>query len=121
MSEQLPEKYEPGFLRKLDKDSEISRRLHKAFHAIVEDVSGDEPLSHIQFALIERFVFLEAMMQSWEAEIANNPSSHEKLLSRWIQALNTLQGLAGRIGIEVVPKKHGMTLQAYLGEERESA
>ena len=67
-----------------------------------------------QLALIERFVFLEATLQAWEAEIATNPESHERLLSRWIQALNCLQGLGRSIGIERVEKGKGRTLKAYL-------
>ncbi len=110
----LPAKYEAGFLRRLDPNTELYARLQRAFQTIVDDVSGDEALAHIQLALIERFVFLEATLQSWEAEIALNPASHEKLLSRWIQALNCLQGLGRSIGVERMEKRNGVTLKAYL-------
>jgi hypothetical protein len=114
--DQLPVKYEAGFLRQLDPQSEIYRRLQASFQSVVDDVCGDEQLTHIQLALIERFVFLEATLQSWEAEIAQNPASHEKLLSRWIQALNCLTGLAGRIGIERAERKNTIDLKTYLAE-----
>ncbi len=90
MNSTLPQKYEPGFLRDMDRRTDIAKRLYAAYDAIVDDVGGTEELSHAKLALIERFVFLEAVIQTWETRIATNPKGTAKLLSRWIQAVNSL-------------------------------
>ena len=64
------------------------------------DLGGEDALTHVKAALVERFVFLEAVLQKLEADIATaangNPAD---LLGKWIQGVNSLQGLAQRIGL----------------------
>jgi hypothetical protein len=96
----LPVKFEPGFLRQLDGRTELSQRLTAAYDEIVDDAGGDEAQTRLRRSLIERFVFLEEVMRSWEVQIATKPQETEHLLSRWVQAVNSLQGLARQIGVE---------------------
>jgi hypothetical protein len=108
----LPEKFEPGFLAKLDGRTEISRLLHSNYLAIVADLGGESELSHIKLALVERFVFLEAVLCGIESQLAvaraakakNDVEAARKveveLIGRWIQAVNSLTGLAKTLGIE---------------------
>jgi hypothetical protein len=109
----LPERYEPGFLASMDRRTDLYRTLLANYEEIVEDSGGEVALAHTMRALIERFVFLEAMLQRLETQIVLEPKKTGTLVNRWIQGVNTLQGLAGRIGIERRLKKT-LTLKTYL-------
>jgi len=95
----LPPRYEPGFLEKLDRRTEIFKVLRRSFTQIASDLGGEEELSHIQHALVERFVFLEATLTKIEHDMATNPDGSEQF-SRWVQAVNSLTGLAKTLGIQ---------------------
>lgn len=97
----LPAKYEKGFIRKMDGRTEIARELRAAFDEIVADQGGIEGLSHVRRSLVERFCWLEAVLRSLELRIAEaDKAETAELLSRWIQALNSLVGLGKCIGLE---------------------
>ena len=63
-------------------------------------MGGVDSLSHTQVALAERFVFLEYILRKLETQIALSPKKSAGMLSRWIQGLNSLTGLAKTIGLE---------------------
>ncbi|MFZ0033392.1 MAG: hypothetical protein WAK60_00195 [Sedimentisphaerales bacterium] len=108
----LPVRYEVGFLAKLDKRTEVFALLKNAFDEITNDMGGIESLSHIKVCLAERFTFLEYVLRGLERDIANNPKESSAILSRWIQALNSLTGLAKTIGLERRAKK--INLKMYV-------
>ena len=97
----LPARYEKGFLSRLDGRTEIARELRAAFDEIVADQGGIDGLSHVRRSLVERFCWLEAVLRSLELRIAEaDKAETAELLSRWIQALNSLVGLGKCIGLE---------------------
>lgn len=110
----LPAKYEPGFLEQMDRRTEVYKRLSDSYDAIIADLGGADDLSHLKVSLIERAVFLIACLKTWENQIASNPKGSEHLLSRWIQALNTLQGLTKTIGLDRLKKR--VDLRSYVKE-----
>jgi hypothetical protein len=112
----LPDRYVPGFLEELDRRSQIYKALRKARDEIVDDLGGEDNISHATLALVERFTFLEACLQTWEVMIAERPKDADSLIGRWIQGCNALQGLAKAIGIG--RKKKAGDLKAYLKERR---
>lgn len=112
----LPERYEVGFLREFDRRTELYQRLSSIYETILEDVGGAESIAHTRLALIERFVFLEAVLQELEQDIAKNPKASEEKLSRWIQGLNSLTGLAKTIGLD--RKVKTVNLKAYVRGRR---
>lgn len=109
----LPDKYVPGFLRKLDQRCEVSIRLTTAYVNVVADLGGEETLSHSKLALIERFVFLQGLLETWEAEIATNPTASAELVGKLVQATNAFVGLAKTLGLERRAKAT-IDLQTYL-------
>lgn len=111
-----PKRFEAGFLAKMDRRTEVYGILHSAYREVLDDMGGEESLSHIQVALAERFVFLEFVLRAMEQRIAKNPKKSEEMLSRWIQALNSLTGLAKAIGLEKRAKK-AITLKSYVREK----
>ncbi|MEX0784675.1 MAG: hypothetical protein WD557_18725, partial [Dehalococcoidia bacterium] len=96
----LPAKWEPGFLSSLDGRTELARALRANRQAIVEDIGGDVELSHVKNALVERFVWLEGILQTIEHEMASGVIEKDVALGRWIQGLNALSGLAKALGTE---------------------
>src|SRR4051812_3175277 len=89
----LPDRYVPGFLAKLDGRTEIAQRLRANYVAIAEDLGGEPQLSHVKASLVERFVFLEAVLNKIENDLATDPLGTANQLGRWIQGLNSLNGL----------------------------
>jgi len=106
-------KYEPGFLQRLDRRTEIAKILNTAYDEVTSDMGGIENLSHSQLALAERFVFLEYVLRTLEDRIVNEPKHAAALLGRWIQGLNSFIGLAKTIGLERRAKKIEC-LQTYI-------
>lgn len=114
----LPKKYTPGFIADLDRRSIVYKQLRASYNEVVAEAGGKDSLTHTKRALIERFVFLEACLQSWEHEIATNPKVPDSLLSRWVQASNSLIGLAKVIGLNRTPRK-AANLKQYMKERGE--
>lgn len=113
----LPVKYEAGFLNELDKRSAVSKVLNRWYDEIVTDLGGEEVLSKIKRTLIERYVFLAACLQTWEGQIAANPKGTQKMLGRWIQGCNSLQGIAKTLGLKMVKPKQ-LTLEGYVRKKQ---
>src|SRR5262249_40268783 len=86
----LATKFKPGFLTKLDGRTEIAKALLANRDAIVADIGGLDEIGHIKRGMIERYCWLEALLQSLEYEMANDKGKMLEGLSRWIQAVNSL-------------------------------
>ncbi|MBA4411588.1 MAG: hypothetical protein C0397_19495 [Odoribacter sp.] len=112
-----PKRYEQNFLARLDGRTENYKTLVSAYNNVMSDLGGEDNLSHVQHSLVERFVFLEFVMKHLEKRIVQNPKKREVILSRWIQGLNSLSGLARTIGLERRAKKI-QSLQTYVREKK---
>ena len=95
----LPAVYEPGFLKKFDRRTEIYQDLNNAFEEIVDDLGGQDHLSFVQLTLIERLVFLRAFLERWERQMLLNPELADSLGAKWVQANNSYQGLCKTVGL----------------------
>ncbi|MCC6127288.1 MAG: hypothetical protein IT426_20185 [Pirellulales bacterium] len=111
----LPDRYYPGFMKNMDGRTIIATELNEAFTEAIDDYGGYEELSHVQRALIERFCFLEFQIRQWEVEIVTEPKK-KHMLSRWVQAVNSLQGIAIKLGLTKVEKK-AKDLTTYLKDK----
>lgn len=105
----LPAKYEPGWLAKLDGRTELAKQLRQSYVAVVDDLGGASEIGHIRHSLIERFVFMEAVLLGIEGQLAQVRTATDErearkteaeLIGRWISAVNSMQGLAKVLGIE---------------------
>jgi len=105
----LPPKFKVGFLSLLDGRTDLAKALRLNRNAIVADAGGPDEISHVKNALVERFVWLEAILQTIEQEMAGGQIDK---LGTWIQATNSLSGLAKVLGIERMQKT--IDLQTYL-------
>lgn len=97
----LPPKFKTGFLTSLDGRTDLAKALRQNFDAIVEDVGGANELSHVKRALVERFVWLEGILQTLEHDIvASDPTVRGEIVAKWIQGVNSLSGLAKVLGTD---------------------
>lgn len=96
----LPAKFRAGFLAELDGRTELSKTLRANYESIVADLGGPEEIGHVKAALVERFCWLEAILQTLEHEMATGQIDKSDALGKWIQAVNSLSGLAKTLGVE---------------------
>lgn len=96
----VPRKFRTGFLKELDGRCDLAKTLRQNYDAIVADVGGSDELSHVKSALVERFVWLEGILQTLEHEMATGQLDRSQALGKWIQAVNSLSGLAKVLGVE---------------------
>lgn len=98
--QKLPEKFSVGFLSDLDGRTDLARALRANRDAIVTDLGGDEELSHVKNALVERFVWLEGILHSIEHDMAKGQAPKTEAIGKWVQAVNSLSGLAKVLGTD---------------------
>lgn len=96
----VPDKFRAGFLAELDSRTGLAKALRANYEQIVADVGGTNDVGHVKAALVQRFVWLEAILQTLEHEMARGKIDKGEALGRWIQAVNALSGLAKTLGIE---------------------
>lgn len=96
----VPAKFSPGFLSSLDGRTDLAKTLRANYEQIVADVGGAPDVGHVKKALIERFCWLEAILQTIEHELATGAVNKTEAIGRWIQAVNSLSGLAKVLGVE---------------------
>lgn len=99
-SPDIPAKFEPGFISKLDGRTDIAKALRRNYEEIVTDIGELNEISHVKRSLIERFCWLEALLQTLEHEMATGQIDKTEAIGRWIQAVNSLSGLAKVLGVE---------------------
>ncbi|WP_168564992.1 hypothetical protein [Crateriforma spongiae] len=99
----LPAKFTTGFLETLDARYAVAKQLRSNYESIVRDLGGEGAISHVRNAVIERFVFLEALLQDLEQKVISGELETDEVIGRWVQAMNSLSGLAKTIGLDRAP------------------
>jgi hypothetical protein len=96
----LPRTFQQGFLASLDKRTDLAKALRSNYNEITDDIGGIGDVSRIKGSLIERYVWLEAVLQTLEHEMALGLVDKATVLSKWIVGVNTLTNLARTLGVE---------------------
>jgi len=98
----LPKQFKPGFLAELDGRSLLVRALRERREAIVSDLGGEGAMSTLRLALVDRVVWLEAVIAKCESELAlaQNTSEASGVITRWTQMVNAFQGLCAKLGLQ---------------------
>lgn len=96
----VPMQYKEGFLSSLRSNSELAKALREDYDEIVNDLGGPDELSCLKRKLIEKAVWLDAILQTIQNDLASGEISKTEAIGRWIQAINALQGLAKTLGID---------------------
>lgn len=113
-----PKDFTPGFLADMDARTAVFRALRTAQRAIIDDCGGEANLTHVKRAMIDRFIFLEALMQNIEARIVTTPEAADDLIGKYLMSNNSLQGLGRLIGLKRELKRVG-DLSDYIDAARE--
>ena len=96
----IPAKFKVGFLSSMDGRTDTAKALRANYEELVADIGGPDELGRVKRVLVERFVWLEAILQSIEHELVSGQIDKGEALGRWIQAVAVLTGLAKVLGVE---------------------
>jgi len=92
-----PERYQVGFISSLDARTAIAQSLMLRYKAMTDDLGGSVSLSYAQRCLAERALFIEFWIQRQEQALA---TGSEFDAGKWTQAVNSLQGILSKLGLE---------------------
>jgi hypothetical protein len=106
----MPARYEPDFERRLDKRTVVGSALLARLAQIQIDCGGAESMSHAKASLCKRAVWIEAMIESHEQNLANGQPIDA---GAYTQLINSLLGIYRVLGIERRQKPNGRTLRDY--------
>lgn len=88
----------------------LARDMQARHREICDDLGGADSLSYLTRSLIERYLWLEYWLAAQEAALADGG---EFDVARWVQAANSAQGIAQRLGL-ARKAREAPTLQEYL-------
>ncbi len=98
---EIPEKYTPDFMQRLDKRTVLGKAISQRFEAVGTDCGGLDSLSHVKVGIIKRFIWMEAVIEGFELQLAAGDridlGSYTQLINSWI-------GLARMLGLERKPR-----------------
>jgi hypothetical protein len=93
----IPNRYTPDFAERLDKRTSIAKAIRGRIETIETDMGGAEALSHARRSLVRRVVWLEAIIEHTEQQLAAGKGID---LGGHTQAINSLLGLYRLLGLE---------------------
>ena len=74
----------------------LARDMQARHREICDDLGGADSLSYLSRSLIERYLWLEYWLAEQERTLADGG---EFDVARWVQAANSAQGIAQRLGL----------------------
>ena len=92
-----PDKFANGWISQLDGRTGIAQELRQRYKSLVNDLGGHRNLSYQQRSLVERSLWLEYFLQQQEQVLATGGDFDS---GRWTQAVNSLQGIYAKLGLE---------------------
>lgn len=95
----VPQRYETGYIDRLDKRTRIGSEMQERYREYTDDLGGAERLSYAQRSLVERALWLEFWLADQERALVSGDLTNFDV-GKWVQAVNSLQGIFTRLGIE---------------------
>jgi len=93
----LPESYSSDWLTRLDKRTKIARAVLARIEELESDAGGADSLSAARRSLIRHAAWLDALVESFEMQLA---AGEQIDVGGFTQALNSLLGLLRLVGLE---------------------
>lgn len=93
----LPAEFRPRFLDTLDGRTQTAKVLRQRLAEIQDDLGGEGALSYAKRSLARRAVWLEAWLETQEANAAEGGEIN---IGQQVQAVNSLIGLLKTLGLE---------------------
>jgi len=106
----VPEKFDPGFVEKMDRRFALSRVVHERIAGLEAHLGGSECLSYVERSLVRRTVWMELITETYEQRFAEG---RETDIGALTQLVNALKGLYKDLGLKPVTRP-GPDLQSYL-------
>jgi len=81
----------------LDKRTALAQVMRERYRAFTDDLGGADSLTYAKRSLVERVLWLEYWLAQQERALAQG---QEFDVGRWTQAVNALQGILSKLGLE---------------------
>ena len=94
---EIPEKYTPDFMERLDKRTVLGKAISQRFETVATDCGGLDTLSHVKVGIVRRFIWMEAVIEGFELQLA---AGNMIDLGSYTQLINSWIGLARMLGLE---------------------
>ena len=108
MSLKTPQKkFTTGWRSELDKRTALAQVMRERYLEFTDDLGGADSLSYAKRSLVERVLWLEYWLAQQERALAQG---QEFDVGRWTQAVNALQGILSKLGLERQDKDFTMIL-----------
>lgn len=117
MQKTVEKNYKPGWLQEIDKRTSLAMELRSRHKSLCDDLGGYESLSYQQLSLIDRALHLEYHLQEQERELL---SGGEFDSGKWVQAVNSLQGIYSKLGLKRI-QKDPLNISEFLKAKAEGA
>ena len=116
-ADQVPERFRPDWIEAMDGRLATVKIVRARLAALLSDLGGAESLSYQEGAIARRLVWLEALCEKVESEIAEGKDAD---VNRYTQQVNTLIGVAKALGLKR-RAKDALSLGDYLAARAEAA
>lgn len=95
---QLPAKYRPGWLKRMDQRSEIARALNGRLIEITQQLGGFDDLSPMELSLIDRWIHIEAMASQFELRVREQQMKPAEVPT-YLALVDRLHGIGKSLGL----------------------
>ena len=102
-----PKKFNTGWRADLDKRTALAQVMRERYLEFTDDLGGRDNLGYAKRSLVERVLWLEYWLADQERALAQG---QEFDVGRWTQAVNALQGILSKLGLERQDKDFTMIL-----------
>ena len=106
----VPENFRPNWIEELDNRYSFAQEIRQRYARYAADLGGEDSLSYAQLSLISHALFLQHALNQQERDLARGKDID---MGRYTQALNSLQGIFSKLGLERRAKDM-MDLNTYL-------
>ena len=107
MSLKTTPKFTTGWRSELDKRTALAQVMRERYLEFTDDLGGADSLTYAKRSLVERVLWLEYWLAQQEGALAQG---EEFDVGRWTQAVNALQGILSKLGLERQDKDFTMIL-----------
>jgi len=108
MSLKTPQKkFTTGWRGELDNRTALAQVMRERYLEFTDDLGGADSLTYAKRSLVERVLWLEYWLAQQERALAQG---EEFDVGRWTQAVNALQGILSKLGLERQDKDFTMIL-----------
>ncbi|MEQ6886462.1 hypothetical protein [Salicola sp. Rm-C-2C1-2] len=92
-----PDQFRPNWIEQLDQRYGFAHEIRARYQRYADDLGGEASLSYAQLSLISHALFMQVWLNQQEHALAKG---QEIDMGRYTQAMNSLQGIFTKLGLE---------------------